>query len=387
MSRLVALDLPPGDALLAAIDRCAERGDAVLPLDPAAPEVTRRRLLDEVRPDAVLDASGGEVALPDPLPTPAGTAIVVATSGSTGTPKGVALSADALAWSARASAARIGAEPGDRWLACLPPHHIAGFSVLWRSRWAGTTPLVLPGFDVAAVAEALRSVELVSLVPTQLRRLLEAGADLSGLRAVLLGGARASSELLDRARAGGVRVVLTYGMSETCGGCVYDAVPLEGVEVRADDDGLLLVRGPVLLTGYRPGGSPLDAGGWFPTADLGRVLPDGRVEVLGRADDVINTGGVKVHAGAVERVLSDLPELAEVAVTGRPDPEWGERVVAVAVLRPGATPPPLDRVRSLVRTAVGPAAAPRELLVVDDLPRLATGKVDRLALRAASTEP
>jgi o-succinylbenzoate---CoA ligase len=381
--RLLALDLPLGRALVAALERAAAAGDAVLPLDAAAPAAARRRLLDALRPDAVVGADGAEVALPDPLPTPPATAVVIATSGSTGAPKGVSLSRDALAASAAASADRLGGAPGDRWLACLPAHHIGGFSVLWRSRLAGTAPAVLPGFDVEAVARALPDVALVALVPTQLRRLLDAGAPLAALRAVLLGGARADAALLARAASAGVRVVTTYGMSETAGGCVYDGVPLDGVEVRLDD-GVVALRGPTLLDGYR--GDPVRTAaalrdGWFRTSDLGRFDDAGRLEVIGRADDVINSGGVKVVGGEVERVIAGLPGVAEAAVVGRPDPEWGERVVAAVIPVDAADPPTLAAVRDAVRAALGAPSAPKELLVLPDLPRLPTGKVDRLALR------
>jgi o-succinylbenzoate---CoA ligase len=386
--RLVALDLPPGRELLAALDRAADAGDAALVLDPAAPSAQRAALLDRLRPDTVLGPGGDERSLADPLPTPVGTAAVVVTSGSTGEPKGVVLSAAALAASWTGTAERIGAEAGDRWLACLPPHHVAGLSVLWRSRLSGTVPIVHDGFDVDAAAAALPKAALVSLVPTQLRRLLAAEAPLAGLKAVLLGGARADEALLDRAAAAGVRLVTTYGMSETCGGCVYDGVPLRGAEVRLDERGVIGLRGPMRFTEYR--GEPartaaaIDAEGWFTTADLGRWAPDGRLEVLGRADDVIVTGGEKVVAGVVERVIAALPEVAEVAVIGRPDPEWGERVVAAVIPRDPAAPPSLDAVRAAVRGALGAAAAPKELLVLADLPRLPTGKVDRLALRQTS---
>jgi O-succinylbenzoic acid--CoA ligase len=213
----------------------------------------------------------------------------------------------------------------------------------------------------------------VSLVPTQLRRLLASSA-LPTFDAVLLGGAAAPADLLDRARGAGIRVVTTYGMSETSGGCVYDGVPLDGVEVDADDR--IRLRGPMLATAYRHG--PLrDGDGWFTTGDLG-TWDGARLTVLGRADDVVVTGGEKVAPTAVEARLREHPAVVDVAVVGVPDPEWGQRVVAVVVLR---APLSLAGAREHVAGPLPRAAAPRELRVVGALPLLPSGKVDRVGLR------
>ena len=211
------------------------------------------------------------------------------------------LSAAALRHSARATLARIGARAGERWLLCLPPSHVAGLQVLVRSLLSGTERAVAPSATADALAAS--GCAHVSVVPTQLIRLLgEPGgaAALAGFSSVLVGGAAAGAAVLDRARAAGINVVTTYGMSETCGGCVYDGVPLDGVRVRADDEGRLRISGPVLLNRYfgRPDltGSAL-VDGEFVTSDLGWVdgrAEDGRVVIRGRADDVINTGGHKV---------------------------------------------------------------------------------------------
>jgi o-succinylbenzoate---CoA ligase len=390
LPRLIALELPPGPAFSAELAHALDAGDAVLPLDPAAPPARRDAALASLRPD-VLVGPEGRRALPDPLPTPAGTGAVIATSGSTGPPKGVTLGTEALASSWAGAGSRLGATSGDRWLACLPVHHIAGLSILWRSRLAGTDPVVLPAFDLDAVRRALPGIDLVSLVPTQLRRILDAGVDLSGCKAVLLGGARADADLLALAAAQGVRVVTTYGMSETCGGCVYDGVPLDGVEARLDEDGVIALRGAVLFSGYRGDAARtaavLEGDGWFRTADLGRFDAVGRLEVLGRADDVVVTGGEKVVAGEVERIVAALPSVAEAAVVGRPDAEWGERVVAAVIPTDPARPPSLDDVRTAVRGVLGAAWAPKVLEVHADLPRLPTGKVDRRALRRSPVSP
>ena len=301
---------------------------------------------------------------------------VVPTSGSTGEPKGVLLSADALRSSAAATAGRLGGH--GQWLLALPPTHVGGLQVLVRSVLAGTTPSLLDGpttpESFTAAAERLTGERrYVSLVPTQLRRLLDVPA-LASFDAVLLGGAAASADLLKSAHDRGIRVVTTYGMSETSGGCVYDGVPLDGVEVQAGDP--IRIRGPVLARAYRHG--PLrDAHGWFSTGDVGE-WQDGRLVVLGRVDDVVVTGGAKVAPGVVEARLRTHPAVVEVAVVGVPDVEWGQRVVAVVVLR---SPLDLDAAREHVSGPLPRAAAPRELRVVDALPLLPSGKLDRRALR------
>ena len=291
------------------------------------------------------------------------TAVVIATSGSTGEPKAVELSAAALTASAAASLRRIGAGPGERWLCCLPTFHIAGIGVLVRSLIAGLEPVIAPAASPEILAGS--GCTHVSLVPTQLRRLLDAGAGPGSVRTVLLGGAAPGDALLAEARNAGWRVVTTYGMSETCGGCVYDGVPLDDVSVRlgpqierpgaeparpgADtlrpggEPGQIQISGPVLFSGYlgQPGltASAL-RGGWFRTADLGSWRADGTLVVRGRADDMINTGGEKVVPGEVEAALGTCEGVVDVVVIGMPDAEWGEAVTAFVVAAdPGGSAP------------------------------------------------
>jgi len=384
--RLIAVHLPPGPPSAAAITRVWDGGDAVLPLNPQLPPQPRDAVLAALRPDRLLDDRGWH-ELPAPSPTAAGVAAVVLTSGSTGAPKAVELTSAALHASATASLARIGATPDDRWLCCLPLHHIAGLQVLLRARLAGSQAAVHPSFDVSAVAGEA-GVTLLSLVPTMLGRLLDAGGDVGRFRRILLGGAPPAPGLLTRARRAGARVVVTYGMTETGGGCVYDGRPLDGVQVAVGRDGRIRLRGPVLFRGYR--GDPAASkealrGGWLRTADIGRLTARGELQVLGRADDVIITGGENIRAGEVAAALAEHPAIDEAAVVGRPDPEWGHRVVAFVVLSSPA--PTLDDVRAFVRARLSGAHAPRELVVVDRLPRLASGKVDRLALRQLPPPP
>ena len=323
---------------------------------------------------------------------------MVGTSGSTGPPKGVELSAAALRHSARASLDRVGARPGDRWLCCLPATHVAGLQVLVRSLVSGTEPVLAERADAATVAGS--GCAHVSLVPTQLQRLLlEASppVPLAGFSSVLLGGAAAPAGLLAAARASGVPVVTTYGMTETCGGCVYDGVPLDGTQVaiRSDDDdddddgrpaesGRIWISGPVLFSRYlgpSPGGQAALRDGWFGTGDLGRLDSSGRLVVRGRADDIINTGGHKVVSGEVAAVLQTCPGVRDVAVVGQPDPEWGERVIAVVVPADPADPPALELLRLHVRERLPRYAAPSRVVVVDAVPMLPSGKHDIVRLR------
>ena len=313
----------------------------------------------------------------------------IRTSGSTGEPKDVLLSRAAIAASARATLARLGG-PGS-WVLALPATYVAGLQVVVRALLGnGTCRSLAPG--EGALGQAVGALppgrRYAALVPTQLHRLLadeDETAALASLDAVLLGGSAARPGLVAAARERGITVLTTYGMTETCGGCVYDGVPLDGVRVRLDDDGRVLLAGAVLFDGY-DGAQPASASevrdGWLVTPDLGRWSADGRLEVLGRIDDVAISGGVNVSLAAVERALAEHPAVADVAVVAVPDDEWGERVVAVVVPR-ADDGPTLDGLRDLASASVPRAWAPRSLRLVAALPMLASGKPDRQALRDA----
>jgi O-succinylbenzoic acid--CoA ligase len=361
-------------ALRAALDGS---GPAVLPLPANDPKLA----------DLRTSLGTGEPLEPD-------TAVVVATSGSSGDAKGVLLSSAALRASAAATHERLGG-PG-QWLLALPPNHIAGLQVLVRCLLHGRSPVVMtgaPGFRSRVFTEAASDVlsdfgpRYTALVPTQLTRLLADGGDglraLRGFDAVLLGGAATPGALLVRAVEAGVNVVTTYGMTETAGGCVYDGVPLAGVGVRIGEGERIELSGPMLAHGYRR--RPAEtaaafAGGWFRTDDLGRVHRDGSLEVLGRADDVINTGGLKVSAAVVERVLTAQHGVAEACVVGLPDREWGQ-VIAAAVV-PGVEAPDEAMLLAAVRVELGGASVPKVLRFVGELPLHGPGKVDRAAVAA-----
>lgn len=315
-------------------------------------------------------------------------ALVIPTSGTTGTPKGAMLTAPALIASASATHDRLGG-PGT-WLLTLPTHHIAGMQVLVRSSLAGTVPVeidVSDGFDAgalpAAVAQMGSGRRYTSLVATQLAKVLDDPAAceaLAELDAVLLGGGPAPAPVLAGAADAGIPVVRTYGSSETAGGCVYDGLPLDGVQVRIDPAGRIAIGGTTLAKGYRnrceP--DPFAEPGWFLTDDIGALNDSAFLSVLGRADDAISTGGLTVFPSVVEAALARHAAVAECAVFGVDDERLGQRVVAAVV--PAGAAPSLDELRDFVAGSLDRTAAPRELHIITELPRRGIGKVDRRAL-------
>lgn len=310
---------------------------------------------------------------PDPL--------LISTSGSTGEPKGVVLSRDAVLASVAASAGRLGAT--GRWVLTLPSSYIAGVQVIVRSLVAGHQPVVVDGADLTSALDHDDEVpHFLSLVPTQLHRLVDdpvqAGA-IARCHTVLLGGGPIDPGLRRRAEDLGIHVVATYGASETAGGCVYDGVPLDGVEVAIADDGRVLLGGPVLFSHYDDDPeltSRTLLGGWFLTSDAGRLDEDGRLQILGRIDDVVVSGGVNIPLSAVAARLREHLLVDQVELVGVPDPEWGQELVAVVV---GAGTE--ESLRDWVSEVHPRSWAPRRFVWVDSLPLLSNGKVDRVALR------
>jgi O-succinylbenzoic acid--CoA ligase len=316
-------------------------------------------------------------------------AIVVSTSGTTGVPKGAMLTAAALIASASATHDRLGG-PGS-WLLALPPHHVAGLQVLVRSALAGTTPVAIaPSLDLGELLTAVASLgtgrRYASLVAVQLDKALgdeAAAAALAELDGVLIGGGPMPAAVAERASAAGISVVRTYGMSETAGGCVYDGVPLDGVQVRIDD-GRVVLGGETLAKGYR---NPVDPDpfvepGWFRTDDVGVLDDSGVLRVLGRVDDAISTGGLTVLPQLVEAAVATHPAVADCAVFGVADERLGQRVTAAIVVRDGAAVPSVAELRTHVQRTLAATAAPREVHVIDALPRRGIGKLDRKELAA-----
>jgi O-succinylbenzoic acid--CoA ligase len=358
-------------------------------------EPALRACLDGIAPLAVLPSGPTAVAeaahavLRPEQPLEAGADLVVVTSGSTGRARAVLLSAQAVQASAAATQERLGG-PGS-WLLTLPVSAIAGLQVLCRSALAGRPVAVLErGERLGSALERLPAGDrrYTSLVPTQLRRFLETDVDaLCAFDAVLVGGAATDPGLLDRARRAGVAVITTYGMTETAGGCVYDGRPLSEVRVRADEDGVRLA-GPTLALGYRLDPAATAAAfvdGWFLTRDAGSLDAAGSLTVSGRLDEVVVTGGVNVAPAAVEAALREHPGVDDAVVFGRPDDEWGQRVVAAVVPTDGSAPD-LAALRSWVAERLGAPAAPRELHTIAAVPALHTGKPDRRAVAAAVLE-
>ena len=362
VNRLVALCMPGGQQFVDAIQRAWDDGDAVLPVDQRLPKKAQVDLIGHMGASVVLDQSGASSR--DGWPVESDDALVVATSGSTGQSKGVVLEHRALIANAEATNNFLGVDPVfDKWLACLPLSHVGGFSVIVRALHCGASLEVHDGFEADRVMSAARGgVTLVSLVPTAMRR-IETGL----FRKVLVGGSSVPPNRPDN-------VIATYGMTETGSGVVYNGYPLENVELRILE-GEVQIRCPMLFRCYRNGDNPITRDGWYPTGDAGELDSEGVLTVYGRTGDMIITGGENVWPVTVERILSKAPDVRECAVVGRPDPEWGQSVVALIV--PGTDRPSLDDLRELVKGSLPTYCAPRSIEFVEQLPKTSLGKLQR----------
>ena len=366
---------------------------------PAPAEIARDGATTEVRTfDSQLsELSDRHTPLDTPAPASAAWALeaprlVVCTSGTTERPRAVTLTAAQLVFSAFGSALRLGHLPSDRWLACLPLHAIGGLSILFRATLGAVPVVLLPAFDAGRIAEALVSGEcaLVSLLPSMLGDTLHAlgGRTVSPLvRAVLVGGAATPAVLVERARAAALPLALTWGMTETASqACTWTpgefdtpgvGAPLAFARIHADPQGRLRVEGPVAV------------GGGIESADAGHIDPDGRVHVLRRVDGIVNSGGAKIAPAEVEAILSAHPGVAEAVVVPAPHPRWGMRPVAFVRTRDlGSAPSPLeaDALRAHCRASLAPHKCPELFIFVSELPRVATGKVDRRALASRAAQ-
>jgi O-succinylbenzoic acid--CoA ligase len=429
VGRRVALLMEGGPRLIVAIHAVPRAGCTVAPLSPkltpyelagaletlgAAALVTER--LHRGLAGAAIAEAGVSIPILDAEelvsaateasvdhPAPKGRALhewaVLWTSGTSGRPRGVSLTPENLRASALASRERLGLGPDDRWYLGLSCAHVGGLAMVVRAAVLGSALVVRGPFDAStfnALVDEGR-VTHASLVPTMLHRALDARGRRpapSSLRCVLVGGARTPRALVDRALAAGFPIALTYGMTEASSqvttappGLVRSkpdtvGAPLEGVEVRVDGAGEVLVRGPTVAAAYVGTGEAItDAGGWLHTGDLGELDGDGHLRVTGRRADRIVTGGVNVDPAEVEDILRTHPGVHDVSVVGIPDPEWGEVVAAAAVRMPGVYPDPAE-LETLARARLTSSKIPRRIVFVDDLPRNANGKVDREAVRA-----
>jgi O-succinylbenzoic acid--CoA ligase len=366
-SDLIAVTAPPSSAWLTWLREAWDADAAVLPVDFRLTRDEQNALIKRARATAVFD--GAQFLRLDGAPVDEGIALVVATSGSAGEPKAVELTHDALRAAVMSSAERLVVGASDSWLCCLPVAHIGGMLVLLRHLILGADVEVQAHFDPVGVARS--GAGCTSVVPTMVARIHAAGESLRRFKVVLVGGAALGDEM---------RVpplVTTYGMTESCGGVVYDGRALDGVGVRIADADEIQLSGPTLMRGYRLSSSqPFTPDGWLRTNDAG-TLSGGVLEVFGRVDDVIITGGEKVWPQEVEEVLRAAPSVADVAVIGRPDPEWGSAVTALVVPTDAAEPPTLDVLRAFAGERIAKFKAPRTLELVSSIPRTSSGKIRR----------
>jgi len=373
----VALALPAGPDFVAALHGCVQAGAVAVPIDLRLGTAERAGR-----------AAGAAVLVDAPLSGPPATgtrtlwadevATVVHTSGTTSQPRPVALSYGNWLASALGSAVALGLDQAERWLCPMPLTHVGGLSILFRSAIYGTTAVLRERFDADEVAALLsdpaQAITLVSLVPTMLARLLDAGLEHPPtLRWALLGGGPIAPALLDRARAAGIPVAPTYGMTEACSQIATGGWPLPGVELRIAADAEVLVRGPTVAAGA------LADDGWLHTGDLGALDDRGRLSITGRKSDTIVTGGENVAPVEVEEVLLEHPAVADAAVHGRADAEWGEAIVATVVLRNGAAVSG-DELRAHCASRLARFKVPKSIAFADALPRTASGKLLRREL-------
>ncbi len=361
----VAIALAPGEDFVIALHACLLAGAAAVPIDLRLSEA------EQEQRRAAADVSRDEPAADVPV-------AVMHTSGTTAAPKPVVLSRANFEASAAGSAAALGLDPAERWLCPMPLTHVGGLSIPVRSAIYATTAVLHGGFDTEVVLSDLmdpaRRITLVSLVPTMLARLLDSGLERPPtLRWALLGGGPIPPALLARAEAAGVPVAPTYGMTEACSQIATFGWPLAGVDVRIAEDGEVLARGPIVSAGA------LSGDGWLHTGDLGRFDDRARLVIVGRKADTIVSGGENVAPAEVEAVLLEHPAVADAAVHPRPNPEWGEAVVATVVVRDGATVAP-EELRAHCAARLAGFKVPKAIAFAERLPRTPSGKLLRRQL-------
>jgi len=384
---LLAVDVPAGPAWVPLLHRLWSERVAFMPLDERFPEPERHRLLDLARPAAVLGSGGALTVFAGAAPVDPEVACVIATSGTGGEPRLAELSRDsaiAAVGGSRAALQAAGHDVDGPLVCCLTPAHVGGLLTLLRSEIGETPVLAHERFDADRLLREAPPRASISLVPAMVARLVRAGAELSRFGSVLVGGGAIDGAVRAGAVSLGATIVETYGLTESFGGVVYDGVPFAGTDVRIGEAGRIELRGPTVMLGYRSDaaatGAAFDVGGWLRTGDAGTIDDDGRLHVTGRLDDAIRTGAETVWPSEVERALATHPKVAEVAVAARPHAEWGHQVVAFVVPRTIDAPPSLDELRDHAIDRLAPHKAPRDLVLVAELPRTPNGKLKRAAL-------
>jgi O-succinylbenzoic acid--CoA ligase len=350
---LVAVALPPGPEWLPVVRDLWEAGAAVLPVDHRLTSRETRAVLDRARPRVVLDAAGPMIDA-DALPVSEAIGLCMATSGTRGEPKVVELSRRALETAVHASIEALGGHADDPWLCCTPVAHIGGMLVLLRGVIAGAPVEIAPRFDVETIGSSPHVY--TAIVPT----------------------------MLQRARAAGATIVSTYGLTETCGGVAYEGVLFRDTAVRFGPEREIQLAGPTVMEGYRcdpqSTAEAFTLDGWLRTGDAGSLDPDGCLRVHGRLDDLITSGAEKIWPQEVESALREHPRVLDVGVAGRPDPEWGMRVVAYVVPEPDLPAPTTQELRDFASDRIARFKAPRDVVFLDALPRTASGKLRRREL-------
>ncbi len=390
---LVVVDVPPGPTWVRLVHQLWNDRVSFMPLDQRLSARERRVLVDLARPTAVLDATGSLTVFAGAEPVDDEVALVMPTSGAGGAPRLVELSrraAAAAVTTSRDALAAAGHDVSAPLVCCLTPAHLGGMLVLLRGELGDLRVVAHERFDPERLTREAPPGAGVSLVPTMLRRLVRARADLGLLGTLLVGGAALDPGLRAGAESLGGKLVSTYGLTESCGGVVYDGAPLPGTQIRIDPGSTgggparIELRGPTIMRGYRGDpaatGAAFDVRGWLRTGDAGTIDDDGRLIVHGRLDDAIRTGGETVWPDEVERALVDHPKVGEVAVAARPHQGWGQQVVAFVVPRRIDEPPTLEELREHASRTIARHKGPRDLVLLPVLPRTPSGKIRRVAL-------
>ncbi len=359
-------------------------GEAIAPISITAPDAEVQEKIAQLRPTHIVDQHGRH-SFAGGVGVPVDTAAVIATSGTTGAPKLVELTRSGMTEMALGYTSAIQADAGDTWLACMPLFHVASLAIIARAFVCELPFVVHDNFDLDRVGNSAEAegVTMISLVPTALSRLLDAGARLDEFRCLIIGGAALAPALRTRAEAAGARLFDAYGLSETWGGCITNGIANNGVEMRLGDLNEIELRGAPVMRGYRfddeATAQTKSSDGWFSTGDVGE-LNDGRLRVVDRLKDIVITGGVNVSPTEIENVLQRHPSIRDVCVIGVPDNEWGERVVAVVVPVSDSDALSLDALRDFAADRLSAAKLPKELRIIAEIPRSASGKALRRVL-------